>query len=117
MSTHKSFVEFVIDQIKDQGKVRSRRMFGDYCIYYDNKVVALCCDDKLFIKPTKAGKDFILSQNNKEDFTPSPPFEGAKDWYLIQDKIEDSDYINELITITSNELPEVNIKMKNKNEK
>lgn len=30
----------------------ARKMFGEYALYLDGMVVALVCDDKLFLKPT-----------------------------------------------------------------
>jgi TfoX/Sxy family transcriptional regulator of competence genes len=56
MSTTKNTVEYILEQISESGVVSARKMFGEYAIYCDGKVVALVCDDQLFVKPTKAGK-------------------------------------------------------------
>ena len=53
----KYFVEHIIDQIHDLGNISYKYMFGDYAIYYGNKVVALVCDNQLFVKPTSGGKN------------------------------------------------------------
>jgi TfoX/Sxy family transcriptional regulator of competence genes len=41
MATRSSTVEFVLEQLADLGDVRSRKMFGEYAIYYQEKRVGL----------------------------------------------------------------------------
>lgn len=96
MASTKDFLDFVVDQIRDQDLVRFKKMFGEYALYYDEKVVALICDNQLFIKNTKSGIDFI----GKENINLAPPFPGAKDWILLDDEIEDREFLNELLEIT-----------------
>jgi TfoX/Sxy family transcriptional regulator of competence genes len=45
MASDLNFVEYVRDQINGAGEVSFKKMFGEYAIYYDNKVVALVCDN------------------------------------------------------------------------
>lgn len=106
MSSNKDFVEFIVEQIENAGTITYRKMFGEYAIYSNGKVVGLICDNQLFIKPTEGGKSFI--GNVKE----APPYPGAKMSFLIEDKIEDREWISQLIRITSNELPEPKPKKK-----
>lgn len=106
MSSDKNFVDFIVDQIKGAGDITYRKMFGEYAIYSDGKVVALICDNQLFLKPTKGGKDYIGS------VTEAPPYPGAKMYYLIEDKFEDQRWLSELIRITADELPEAKGKFK-----
>lgn len=100
MSSDKDFVEFIIEQIKDAGFINCRKMFGDYAIYSDGKVFALVCDNQLFIKPTKAGREYV-----GEDIDEAPPFVGAKNWFLVGDRFEDCDWFSGLVRVTANELP------------
>ena len=83
MSSDKSFVEFICDQVQSAGLVKCRLMFGDYALYCDGKVVALISDNRLLIKPTAAGRTYI------GEVTEAPPYPGAKDWFLIGEAIED----------------------------
>ena len=99
MSSDENFVKFIVDQIEAAGSIHYRKMFGEYAIYCDGKVVALICDDKLFVKPTESGRSFI------EDLVEAPPYAGAKLSFLIEDKFEDKEWISELIRITAEELP------------
>lgn len=99
MATGKSFIDFIVEQMSPAGAISCRKMFGEYAIYCDRKVVALACDNQLFVKPTVAGKAFIGNPSE------APPYPGAKQYFLIEDKLEDSDWISSLIKITCDELP------------
>jgi hypothetical protein len=54
MASDKSFIEFIVDQMEDAGLISYKKMFGEYAIYCDGKVVALVCDNQLFVKQPKA---------------------------------------------------------------
>ncbi len=106
MSSKQDFVDFIIDQIKNAGLITFKKMFGEYAIYCDGKVVALICDNKLFIKQTEGGKSFIGNAIE------APPYPGAKLSFLIEDNIEDGEWLSELVMITTKELPEPKPKKK-----
>ena len=99
MTSEVNFVDFVLEQIKNSGEITAKKMFGEYCIYSDEKLFGLICDNKLFIKPTNSGHKFI------GNVVEAPPYEGAKPSFLIEDKIEDSEWLSELVRISVNELP------------
>lgn len=42
----------------DAGRMAARKMFGEYALYCDDKVVALVCDNSLFVTPTDEGRAF-----------------------------------------------------------
>lgn len=99
MASDLAFVEYVRDQIGAAGTITFRKMFGDYAIYCDGKIVALVCDDQLFVKPTSAGSAFL------ERVTETPPYPGAKNHFLIGDELDDRELISNLVRITARELP------------
>jgi len=99
MASNQKFVDFVLDNIQNAGEITARKMFGEYGIYADGKIFGLICDNKLFIKPTIAGRAFI------GDVVEAPPYTGAKPSFLIEDKIEDRLWLSELVRITVKELP------------
>lgn len=106
MASDQSFVEFIAGQVENAGEITYKKMFGEYAVYCNNKVVALVCDNKLFVKPTEAGKAFI------GDAVEAPAYTGAKPSFLIDDRIENREWISNLIRITYQELPEQKIKKK-----
>lgn len=100
MASSREFVDYIMGQIEKAGSVTCKKMFGEYGVYIDNKIVALVCDNYLYVKPTDGGRSFI------GDVREAAPYPGAKPYYLIDDRIEDHEWISELIRITSRELPE-----------
>ncbi|MDA3779684.1 MAG: TfoX/Sxy family protein [Bacteroidales bacterium] len=100
MASDKEFVDFVVEQIENAGEIRAKSMFGEYGIFSGKKFFALICDNKLFIKPTEVGRLFI------KDIVEAPPYPGAKPSFLIGDKLEDREWISNLVRNTVKELPE-----------
>ena len=99
MATDVDFVEFIVDQIGAGCAISYRKMFGEYALYSRGKVVALICDNQLFVKPTEAGRSFI------GDIVEAPPYPGAKPAFLILEGIEDREWLTELISLTEGALP------------
>ncbi|MCH8249852.1 MAG: TfoX/Sxy family protein [Proteobacteria bacterium] len=99
MASDLEFVQYIVDQIDDAQNIRFRKMFGEYALYSNDKVVGLICDNQLFIKPTVAGRSFI------GDVVEAPPYPGAKNSFLISDEIDDSEWLTELVRLTEAELP------------
>ncbi|NTU98508.1 TfoX/Sxy family protein [Candidatus Falkowbacteria bacterium] len=100
MASDKDLVEFVAEQMKNAGQITYRKMFGEYAIYCDGKVVALLCDNQLFVKPTEGGRNYIGT------VVEAPAYPGAKMSFLIDDKFEDREWISGLIRATADELPD-----------
>lgn len=100
MATKQWTADFLVEQMLDAGHVTSRKMFGEYAIYCDQKVVALICDDRLFVKPTAEGKTYM------KQFEMVPPYPGAKPYLLIPDeRWDDAAWLCQLIRITTDALP------------
>jgi TfoX/Sxy family transcriptional regulator of competence genes len=99
MASDKSFVEFIADQMGSAGIITCKQMFGEYAVYCNGKVVALICDNQLFVKPTQGGRTYI------SDIIEAPPYPGAKPYFLIESAFEDREWLSGLIRITEQELP------------
>jgi len=100
MSTTQNTVDFLLEQLGTLKPVSARKMFGEYALYYQAKVVALICDDQLFVKPTEAGRTFLKEVEEK------PAYPGAKPYFLISgEKWDDAEWLSELIKLTAQELP------------
>jgi TfoX/Sxy family transcriptional regulator of competence genes len=100
MASEQKFVDFIIDQINLSEQVTYKKMFGEYGLYFDTKLFGLVCDNKLYIKPTKAGRAYII------DVVEASPYQGAKPCFLIEEQLDDRDWLKKLVTITVEELPE-----------
>ena len=99
MASDIGFVEYVCEQIRGAGQVSHRRMFGEFAVYCDGKVVALVCDNQFFLKPTDAGK--ALLDRVKE----APPYPGAKPYYLVDAQLDDAEVAAALVRATAAALP------------
>ena len=106
MSSNQDFVDFVIGQLQPAGDITFKKMFGEYALYSGNKVFALICDNKLFIKPTNAGRNYI------QDVVEASPYPGAKPSFLVEERIEDHEWLSTLVKLTVSELPEPKLKKK-----
>jgi TfoX/Sxy family transcriptional regulator of competence genes len=108
MSTKQSTIDYLLDQLVGMPDVSARKMFGEYALYVGTKVVALVCDDTLFVKITDGGKEYIGGKY-QEGFA----YKGAKiSMQISEDLIEDREWLSGLIEITARELPERSPKRK-----
>lgn len=99
MATALDTVLFICDQAELGTRLTYRKMFGEYALYLDGTVVAFVCDDQLFVKPTDEVGEFLGAPEL------APPYPGAKDYFLIQDELEDRARIREILTRTAEALP------------
>lgn len=79
MATQKETVEFILEKLGDPGSFAIRAMFGEYALYAKGKVVALICDDQLFVKilPASEGLEALCEK--------APPYPGAKLHYVVEE--------------------------------
>lgn len=102
MATRPGTVDVIVEQSSEAGLVSARKMFGEYALYCDGKVVALICDDELFVKPTQAGRLHLGALVVEE----RPPYPGAKPCLVIPgDRWEDRTWLSALIRCSAEDLP------------
>jgi TfoX/Sxy family transcriptional regulator of competence genes len=102
------FVEYVCEQIRGAGRVSHRRMFGEFAVYCDGKVVALVCDNQFFLRPTAAGKELL------DPVKEAPPYPGAKPYFLIDAQLDDAEAAAAIVRATADALPARQVKSKAK---
>lgn len=99
MSTSAATVEFIEDQLRGL-PIRTARMFGEYAVYLDEKVVAFVCDDTLFIKPV--GLDAALLEGTGLGHA----YPGSKLYHEVPgDLLENSEWLQRVIQATADSLP------------
>jgi TfoX/Sxy family transcriptional regulator of competence genes len=98
MASSLDFVEYVCGQISKAGNIAYKKMFGEYAIYCNGKVIGLICDNQFFVKKTPAGE--LLLQSGEE----APPYAGAKP-HLVIDCLDDRELLADLISKTCDALP------------
>lgn len=114
MASRPETIAYLLDQLAGAGPVSARKMFGEYALYCDGRLVALVCDDTLYLKPTEAGRAHLGS------FEEAAPYPGAKLCFLIPgERFDDADWLSDLFRLSAAELPlprpKAQKKPKNKN--
>jgi TfoX/Sxy family transcriptional regulator of competence genes len=100
MPTTRDFIDYITDQLALGERLTHKKMFGEYALYVDAKVVAFACDNSLFVKhsPTAIALAPDLPQR--------PPYPGAKNYPVADELLDDSGAIRALIVHTALALPE-----------
>jgi TfoX/Sxy family transcriptional regulator of competence genes len=100
MASDPKTVAFIVDQLAAAGDVSAKPMFGEYGVYCDGRMVAMICDDQLFVKPTAGGRAFAGAIDE------APPYPGAKPCLLVDaHRWDDAEWMAELVRISAAELP------------
>jgi len=93
-------MDYLLDQLRQAGPVSCRKMFGEYCLYYDGTPVGLVCNNQLFLKPTAQGRALLT------DVREGSPFPGARPHLQIDaDAWEDAQALCLLVRTTALALP------------
>jgi len=79
MSTQKETIEFILDKLGDRKTFTVRAMFGEYALYAKGKVVALVCDDLLYVKilPESQALEAVCEKGE--------PYPKAKLHYVVEE--------------------------------
>jgi TfoX/Sxy family transcriptional regulator of competence genes len=99
MASDQDFVDSVCEQVDLPRRLSARKMFGEYALYIDEKVVALICDNQVFVKPTAAGQELL------GEVVEAPPYPGAKPHYQVNEHLPDGDLMRKLLLATFSALP------------
>jgi len=100
MATRQGIVDYLLDQLAAAGDVSAKRMFGEYGLFLEGKMVAMVCDDTLYFKPTAKGRALCPS------LAEAPPYSGAKPCLVFpEDDWDDRDRLAAMARATFDELP------------
>ncbi len=110
MSSDTRTIAFIVDQAGGEASgLTARAMFGEYGLYLEGRLVALVCDDQLFVKPTIGGRAYASEAGE------APPYPGAKPCLVIDaERWDDGEWLGELFRRTAVELPVPKPKSKRK---
>lgn len=97
MATQAQTIAHLLDVLP--AGVTARKMFGEYALYLQDRVVALVCDDTLFIKPT-AGARALLPEAEM-----GPPYPGAKAHLIAGGALDDDDLMGRVLRCVADETP------------
>ena len=97
MASHQDFVDYVTEQLRDAGAIRSRKMFGEYMVYLQDRPILLVCDNTVFVKELPELE--ILMEQAPRGY----PYGGAKKHYILD--IEAPDLLRQVIPILEKVIP------------
>ena len=103
MASTKEYYDFVLDQLSLLDGISSRKMMGEYILYYKGKIFGGIYDDRFLIKKTESSMDLL--KNGIEEI----PYEGAKPMLLV-DEIDNKEFLKNLVEKIYPELPAKKIK-------
>lgn len=78
MASTQEYIDFVCSQLEGVGVIRAKKMFGDRCIYVDEKCVILACDNLCYVKMHPAIKELM------QGAWTGCPYPGAKEHYILE---------------------------------
>ncbi|AXA85580.1 TfoX domain-containing protein [Lysobacter oculi] len=99
MATDRIFVDYVAEQLGLGARLTHRKMFGEYALYVDEKVVAFACDNSLFIKPNPEVARL------HPDLPQRPPYPEAKNYPVADELLDDGDALRRLFIASAEVLP------------
>ena len=91
MATDLEFIQYVCEQIAESGRVRYRKMFGEYIAYVNDKPILLVCDNTVYVKHHECLKEVL-----KEADT-GYPYRGAREHYILD--IDNRDLCHDVIQV------------------
>lgn len=89
---------FILDQLSGLEGAACRPMMGEYVLYAGGKVVGGLYDDRLLVKPTASALSMLPDAPREQ------PYPGAKELLLV-DRVEDRDFLRELLAAVAADLP------------
>lgn len=97
MATTTGYLEFVLEQLPPLWSIRSRKMFGEYMIYLNDKPILTLCDNTVFVKKLPVLGDIMANS------ACGCPYEGAKEHYILD--MEDHGLTERVLTLAEAATP------------
>lgn len=97
MATSSEYIEFVCEKIKDFGAVRSRKMFGEYMVYINDKPIFTVCDNTVYVKKLLQIENLMCAADC------GYPYDGAKECYILD--VENTGLLSSLIPVLEEVTP------------
>jgi hypothetical protein len=87
MSTSVDFIAYVAEQLAHTGTVRTKKMFGEYMVYINEKPLVIVCDSTPMVKKLPC-LDGLLTETGF-------PYAGAKEHYILD--VDDKERTEQVI--------------------
>ena len=98
MPSDQPYLNFVLEQLSGLEGISWKAMMGEYLLYCRGRLFGGIYDNRFLVKPTPAARQRM------PEAPAEPPYAGAKEMLLV-DRIEDRDFLTELVEAMLPELP------------
>lgn len=99
MSTSKEFHDYILENLRRAGNVTTRRMMGEYLVYFGGRLAGDICDNTLLLKQTEASLRLL------PDAELQYPYEGSKTLMLVVEDFENEELMTQLFNEMYPQLP------------
>ena len=90
MPSTQDYCNFVLDQLSLLSDITTRKMMGEYILYYKGKIFGGIYDNRFLVKPVEAAKKLI------PDAPLEIPYPGGKKMLLVED-IDNREFLKTLV--------------------
>lgn len=91
MATTKEYHDYIMECLNKAGKVTSKKMMGEYCLYFNGILFGGIYDNRLLVKQTDASMKLL------SDCPLELPYEGSKSPMFLVSEFENADFMKELL--------------------
>ncbi len=100
MATKQETVDQITSTLASLEGVQAKKMFGEYGLYVEGKMVGLIAKDQLYIKMSDISDSYLdVSHEGK-------PFPNSKGLLLVPEKkLQDKAWLTEFVSKTAEQLP------------
>lgn len=97
MATTQTYAAYVCQQAEPFGRVRCRKMFGEYIVYLNDKPVLTVCDNTVYVKKLPQIAELLSGAPC------GAPYEGAKEHFILD--MDDGELLGRVLPILEAETP------------
>ncbi|ADK16278.1 hypothetical protein WX45_01688 [Clostridium ljungdahlii DSM 13528] len=90
MASSREYLDFIIGKLDTLDNVSSRKMMGEYILYFRGKIFRGIYDNRLLVKITKASRQLMLEAIEEL------PYDGGKPMLLVDD-VDNKEFLYQMI--------------------
>lgn len=99
MATSTEAHDYIVENLSKAGDISTRKMMGEYLVYFKGKLVGNICDNCLYLKPTDSA--LRLLPDAERDY----PYDGSKTLMIVVDNVENTEQLSAVLLAMYEELP------------
>lgn len=100
MATAPETIAFLLEQMAGVRGLTARKMFGEYGLFIAGRMVAIVCDDRLFVKDRPELRAMLAEPRLERPFPRSQPY------LVLEDEVDDPDRLAALMARAYDLTPE-----------